>query len=193
MQTESKINIDMFTRPTLLAADQMLTKAHVEHAKYEAAFQIESKFIKNESAFQIETELTQMGVFPSMKEANLATFAHKKEANELHIFGDDDETVVKTIPLSEAPALAKVLADYRAKVDEFNTRVDASQTQTQEIHDEAWGMIYNDLVAMGVYPSVEEAKKDKFTLKDGRFLRTYIPKPSIRNIIDEALEDLLND
>jgi hypothetical protein len=171
-QKKVEIDIDIFSRPLMQQAALELVTLEAQH-EYDLVFlKRKSTYSKNLNYYLIEQELVAMGVYKDIEEAKKGAFCFDldEENATLEILGEDEEEILREIPFVEYPALNAIFMTAKAEVEEMKADAKARQKTYRENFEQTWGKIYTDLVALGHYTSVEEASKDKFTIKDGRWL-----------------------
>ena len=129
-----------------------------------------------------------MGVYANTQAALDGCFhVDGKGYNTLTVHGEDHETTLKEIALSEYPELKKIFTGYDVAYDAVKKEIEPLEDQAEKVHLETWAKIRSELVALGHF-TAEEAEKEQFTIKDGRFIRIM----SAENMLNKLLKDILN-
>jgi hypothetical protein len=189
MEQTNKLSIDIFSRPLMAAAARDIIRVEAQ-LKYNESFVGNTKdYLRNAFAYKIEKELIAFGIYKNEAEAFEGQFRYDRDAGVLQVLdADDSDVVTKTLVVSEYPSLETVMAEWCSSIDEMKVDRDFRQAEYKDMHTEAWDKIYSDLVTMGVYPSIEEARAQKLTLKDGRYLEHYREKPRMRDMAEMMRE-----
>lgn len=182
-----KLNVDVFSNPTLKAAMRTLVEVNSERDHLEKLADRRIKFLKNEVSNAVETKLVEMGVYANTQAALDGCFHVDNEYTKLTVHGEDHDTLLKEIVLVEAPELKKIFTDYGVAYDAVKKEIKPLEDEAQKVHQETWDAIRNELVALGHF-TAEEAVKEQFTIKDGRFIRIM----SAENMLKKFLKDILN-
>jgi hypothetical protein len=183
MEQTNKLSIDIFSRPLMAAAAKDITKIESQQKYNEAYIGYSKDYNRNAFAYKIERELIALGVYKNEAEAFDGAFQYEREEGILNVLDpEDEETVIKVLHLKEFPGMDAILTEWCKAVDELKVERNFRQAEYKDAHQEAWGKIYTDLVAMGVYSSFEEAKAVNFTLRDGRYLEPLTGRERSRDI-----------
>jgi hypothetical protein len=169
---QKKIEVDVFSRPLMQQAALELVTLESQH-EYDIEFlKRTTRYSKNLTHYKMEQELVAMGVYKDSEDANNGAFSFDlfEENPTLDILGEDEEEVLRKIPFVEYPNLNALYQTAKTEVEAIKADAKARRESYSSAFKEAWNKIYTDLVALGHYASVEEASKDKFTIKDGRWL-----------------------
>ena len=188
--TPPTMNIDVFSRPAMKEAERILSNIVPKDSYESDRLKRKHAFNLNESANAIESVLVTLGVYPTTKAAEEGCFHLDVAKNSLEIHGEDHETVLNTLSINEYPTLAPLIADIKEKTESLKAEASALQTEFNTVHAETWNMVYADLVAMGIFPTVEEAKKYKYTIAGGRFLRYTETKTRLAQMMSEIMGDI---
>jgi hypothetical protein len=165
-----KLKIDVFSVPALQQVALELIKIDTQKSYIQEFKERTQRYLSNESAYCIEKELIAMGVYKDTTEAENGCFHLSDDQTTLEVHGDNHETVLKTITVAEFPTLKAFIDNHIKKIDVAWEELKTMRAEHKAAHEETWNKVFTYLVENNYYPTVEAAKEEDFTLRDGRFL-----------------------